>query len=303
MKFKQTGPLFLIALIWGCYYVASQKAVSGLSVFSVGVVIRFITLILLTIIMAARKQLKLLVQTRHVFKRLLLIGMLGFLLDLTAFIGLTLSPAGSGTALLKCDILFVNIISVLIYKQKFTKKDWLYTIIMLLGVMMVMKVDLLHFRLGGAGDIFFILSALFISINAFVIKSVQLDKNGAIEDNVVAFYNNIVTMFLFLITSLILGTLGQIRTLGQDTGTLLAVVLAGIGQTLIYVVYYYDLRRFPVWIVKVFLLLMPIVASLVELVLFGQTMSYQQCIGIGIVLAAGLGILVEQKHKTENGKI
>lgn len=303
MKFKQTGPLFLIALIWGCYYVASQKAVSGLSVFSVGVVIRFVTLILLTAIMAARKQLKLLVQTRHVFKRLLLIGLLGFLLDLTAFIGLTLSPAGSGTALLKCDILFVNIISVLIYKQKFTKKDWLYTIVMLLGVMMVMKVDLLHFRFGGAGDIFFILSALFISINAFVIKSVQLDKNGAIEDNVVAFYNNIVTMFLFLVTSLFLGTLGQITTLGENPGTLLAVVLAGIGQTLIYVVYYYDLRRFPVWIVKVFLLLMPIVASLVELVLFGQTMSLRQCLGIGVVLVAGLGLLMEQKYKAESGKI
>lgn len=299
MKLKQTGPLFLIALIWGCYYVASQKAVAGMSVFSVGVMVRLITLILLTIIMGVRGQLKLLLQTKAVLPRLLLIGLLGFLLDLTAFIGLTLSPAGSGTALLKCDILFVNLISVLVYKQRFTKKDWLFTIIMLLGVLTVMGVNPLHFRFSGVGDIFFILSALFISINAFVIKSVQLDKSGPVADNVIAYYNNIVTMILFLITSICLGTLGQIKTLADNHGTLLAVCLAGIGQTLIYEVYYYDLRRFPVWIVKVFLLLMPIVASFVCFVLFHETMGAMQYVGVAIVLLAGLGLLTEQKRKAE----
>jgi drug/metabolite transporter (DMT)-like permease len=299
MKIRQTTPLLLLALIWGCYFVASQKAVEGMSVFSVGVVVRFITLLLLTTIMWRKGQLGLLLKTHGVLKRLLLIGCLGFALDLTAFIGLTLSPAGSGTVLLKCDILFVNLISVLIYKERFTKRDWMYTLVMLFGVLMVMGINPLHFRFSGAGDIFFILSALFVSINAFVIKSIQLDKKNPTEDNVVAFYNNIVTMLLFTVTSIALGTFGQIFELGEHKNTLFAVLLAGVGQTLIYVVYYYNLRRFPVWIVKVFLLLMPIVSTVVSFLLFGQLMSGNQYAGMGVVLLGAFGVLIEQKRKSE----
>ena len=207
MKPKQIFPLILLAFIWGCYYVASQQAVKSMSVFTVGIVIRFLTMLLLLIIMGAKGELKLLFKVQGILPRLLLIGLLGFLLDLTAFVGLTLSPAGSGTALLKCDIIFVNLISAIIYKRRFSKFDWVYTLIMLFGVFMVMGVSITNFSFGNSGDIFFILSALFVSINAFVIKSVQLDKNNPAADNVIAFYNNFVTMLLFTITAVFMGTI------------------------------------------------------------------------------------------------
>lgn len=299
MKIKQTAPLLLLALIWGCYYVASQQAVAKMSVFTVGIVIRFITLILLLVIMFARKELKLLFCTKGALAKLFMIGTLGFLLDLTAFIGLTLSPAGSGTALLKCDIIFVSLISVIIYKEKFTKLDWAYTFLMLFGVLMVMDIDFSSFRLGNKGDIFFILSALFVSINAFLIKSVQLDKNHPIKDNVIAFYNNFITMVLFFAVAIIMGKLGQLRLLTEDKSLLTAALLAGLGQTLIYVVYYYNLKHYQVWIVKVFLLLMPVVAAILSFLLFGQTMVKNQYIGMIIVLAGAFGILIEQKKKSE----
>ncbi|SCP97958.1 DMT family transporter [Anaerobium acetethylicum] len=299
MKLKQTAPLLLLAVIWGCYYVASHRAVEGLSVFSVGIVIRFVTMLLLGSVMWKKGELPQLLKTKGVLKRLVLIGTLGFLLDITAFIGLTLSPAGSGTALLKCDILFVNIISVLIYKERFTKRDWLYTIVMLFGVLMVMGVDVTEFKLSGKGDIFFVLSALFVSINAFVIKSVQLDKKAPTIDNVVAFYNNFITMILFFGAAAVMGTLGQLTELSKNPGTFAAVLLAGVGQTLVYIVYYYNLRRFPVWIVKVFLLLMPIVSTIVSFILFGETLISNQYIGMMIVLAGAFGVLMEQKRKSK----
>ncbi|WP_238722737.1 DMT family transporter [Diplocloster agilis] len=297
IKPKQTLPLLLLALIWGSYYVASQKAVQGLSVFSVGIVIRFITLILLTLLMWKKGELKLLLHTKGVTARLILIGCLGFLLDLTAFIGLSLSAAGIGTALLKCDIIFVNLISVIIYKERFTKFDWAYTFVMLFGVFLVMGVDFGSFSLGGRGDIFFILSALFVSINAFVIKSVQLDKKNPVADNVIAYYNNIVTMILFTIATILMGRLGELKILIQDKSTLTAALLAGLGQTLVYIVYYYNLRRFPVWIVKVFLLLMPIVSTLICFLLFKEKLATMQLLGITVVLAGAFGILMEQKKK------
>jgi drug/metabolite transporter (DMT)-like permease len=299
MKAKHVALLVLQSVIWGCYYVASQKAVSEMSVFSVGILIRLLTLILLTAIMLFRGELKLLFRVKGILPRLILIGVMGFLLDLTAFIGLTLSPAGSGAALLKTDIIFVNLISVFIYKEKFTKLDWGYTIVMLFGVLMVMDIDFGNFSFGGKGDIFFILSALFVSINAFLIKGVQHDRKNPAADNVVAYYNNFVTMLLFITASCIMGTVGQISNLATNNGLFIAVLIAGIGQTSIYEVYYYNLRRNPVWIVKVFLLLMPIVAAVISYMVFGNNMVQKQYIGMLIVLLGAFGILLEQKKKND----
>lgn len=117
-------PLLILPVIWGSYYVASQKIIGYTSAFTAGVGIRFITMIFLTVIMYRRSELQKLTNTKGVLIRLLLIGTLGFLLDITAFIGLSLSSAASGTALLKCDVLMVNILSMIIYKQRFTWKAW-----------------------------------------------------------------------------------------------------------------------------------------------------------------------------------
>lgn len=290
------APLLILPVIWGSYYVASQKWVGYTSVFTSGVGIRLITLIFLTIIMIKRKEFGLIFKTHGVLPRLLLIGTLGFLLDLTAFIGLSMSSAASGTALLKCDVLMVNIMSMIIYKQRFTIKAWLCTVVMLIGVFLVMGIDFASFQIGDPGNIFFLLSAFFVSCNAFVIKSVQLDPKNPTCDDVVAYYNNFVTLIYFTITALIMNTLGQFGVVTQDPFAALALLLAGLGQTLIYVVYYYNLRNYPVWLVKTFLLFMPVVASFITFVLFHEVMVLPQYVGVAVVILGAMGILMESKH-------
>lgn len=297
MKVKDLAPLVLLALIWGAYYVASQSAVEIMSVFSVGIVIRLLTMVLLTARMGMKKELSSLFQVKGIFKKLILIGIMGFLLDLTAFIGLTLSPAGAGTALLKTDILFVALISMFIYKQKFSGREWICTAVMLFGVLLVMDIDILHFSIGGKGSILFILSALFVSVNAFLIKSVQRDKKNPVSNDVIAYYNNFVTMCFFIAAAIVTGTLGQLQMFGTNTFVTIALLLAALGQTGIYIVYYYNLNRFPVWLVKVVLLLMPVVSALISFVLFGERLGARQCMGIAVVMLGALGILLEQKKK------
>lgn len=290
------APLLILPVIWGSYYIVSQRLVGYTSVFTSGVAIRFFTMILLTVIMWKKGELKLLLRTQGVWPRLLLIGTFGFLLDLTAFIGLSMSSAASGSALLKCDILMVNVLSMIIYKQRFSWKAWVSTFIMLIGVFMVMGIDFTTFQIGDPGNIFFLLSALFVSLNAFVIKSVQLDKHNPACDDVVAYYNNFVTMIYFTITSLVMGTFGQLGLILEQGDVALTWILAGLGQTLIYVVYYYNLRNYEVWLVKTFLLLMPLVSTFLTFVLFGERMVLMQYVGIAVLILGALGILMDQKH-------
>ena len=294
---KGLTPLLILPVIWGSYYVASQKWVGYTSVFTSGVGIRLVTFVLLTVIMAKRGELSLLFQTKGVLKRLLLIGTLGFLLDLTAFIGLSMSSAASGTALLKCDVLMVNVMSMIIYKQRFSWKAWGCTLVMLFGVFLVMGIDFTSFEIGNPGNIFFLLSAFFVSCNAFVIKSVQLDAHNPTCDDVVAYYNNFVTLLYFAAASIIMRTLGQFSVVTREPWAALALALAGLGQTLIYVVYYYNLRNYPVWLVKTFLLFMPLVSTVITFVLFGEVMVATQYAGMAVVIAGALGILLEQKHQ------
>ena len=141
MKGKSVLPVLLLAVIWGTYYVASQQTVAGMSVFSMGVYIRLIVMGILTVLMAIRGQLKLLLQVRYVWPRLVAIGVLGFLLDATAFVGLSLGSASTGTALLKCDILMVAVISAVIYKTRLTWRQWACMVVMLLGVFVTMGLD------------------------------------------------------------------------------------------------------------------------------------------------------------------
>lgn len=298
MNKKKLIPLLALPVIWGSYYVASHEALAIMSVFSVGIVIRAITMVLLTVLMGVKGQLRSLFRVKYVWKWLCMIGLMGFLLDTTAFIGLQLSPAGIGTALLKCDILFVNLISVIVYKERFTAMDWLLSLVMLLGVFLVLDIDFAHLDLFNLGNIFFILSALFVSINAFLIKEAQRHPKNPVSDNVIAYYNNFITLVLFTCAAAVTGQIKELGHLTENSYLMWALLASGLGQTLIYIVYYYDLRRNPVWIVKVILLLMPIVSAVLGLVLFGDTMSAVQCLGLVIVLTGALCILVTH-HRRE----
>lgn len=293
--------LLVLPVIWGSYYVASHCALAYMSTFSVGVAIRGLTLILLTAIMAFRHELGSLFRLKYIWKWLMAIGLMGFLLDTTAFIGLRLSPAGIGTALLKCDVLFVNLISAWLYKEKFTKADWILTFVMLFGVFLVLGIDFKHLELFNAGNIFFILSALFVSVNAFLIKNVQHHPVNPGSDMVIAYYNNLVTMILFLLVAVPSGQMREFSRIAENSSLMWALLLSGLGQTMIYVVYYHNLRHNPVWLVKVILLLMPIFSAFVGLVLFGETMTAVQLLGVVIVLAGAMLTLI-LNHKKEAAK-
>lgn len=282
------GSLVLLSIIWGFYYVSTQRATKVLDSYNVGIGIRLITLILLTVLMKINKQFKEIFRVKGVVLKLILIGVLGYLLDFTAFMGLKLSSVGSGTALLKLDIFFVVIISSLIYKEKIRKKEMFFMVVMLIGVLILLELDLNNILKSGIGSIFFILSALFVAINAFIIQKVQKES---ISNNVIAFYNNFVTLILFTITSLITGRFNLLSNILINKKLFLTILISGVGQTLVYIFYYRNLKVSPVWVVKTFLLLIPIVSTLLSALLFGELIDIKQILGIIIILLGAFGIL------------
>ncbi len=291
--------LLTLSLVWGSYYVANRVSLQYLSPFFVGLVVRAVTFLLLIILMTFKRQVKELFKVKGILSKLLLIGVLGFSLDITAFIGLRLSSAANGAVLLKADVLFANLITIFFLKERFSYRDWLYTGGVLLGVGLVVNIDLVNFRFEGIGDIFFLLSAFFVSLNAFVIKSVQLDRVNPASDNVVAFYNNFITMGIFSIIFFLSDKGASLPTVRENSFLVLPLLYAGAMQTFIYLLYYFNLRRLPVWLVKITLLMMPVFATIISFLLLKEGLKLIQVLGMIIVLMCTAGIIIEQKRKKE----
>lgn len=294
---KKYGLVILLALIWSTHYTVVNIANKEVHPFTVGMVIRFFTFLLLTIALLKRGELKDLLHIKGVWWKLICIGILGYLLDATSFMGFQVSDANTGTILLKTDVLMANVISVVVLKEKFTKKDWLFSITMLVGVAFVLGINPAHMKLD-AGSLFFILSAFFVTLNAFTIKSVQKDKNR-VSNNVIAYYNNFITMVLFAVSALIAGVEGQVSIMGEKKEIGLCLAVGGVMQFLIYMVYYKCLDNLPVWIVKVILLLVPMFTLVYSMILFGQKPGLTHLVGTLIIIGSAVGIIYEQKCKAE----
>ena len=115
---KRGVSLALMVLVWAGYYLASKYLV-GLtgSPYLTGMLLRASALVIYTLILLISGGLSELVKIKRVWHILLIIGVLGFALDLFANIGFKYSSASTGTALLKLDVLMTNATSAIMASQ------------------------------------------------------------------------------------------------------------------------------------------------------------------------------------------
>ncbi len=287
---------FLIAgmiLSWAIYYAVSKVMVAWTgSPALAGLLLRGAALGFLTAQLLIDGAFQRLFHQGKAVLLLCLIGAFGFLLDLFANLGYQGGSLAAGTALLKTDVLMVNLVTVALYHRKLYASDWAGTLIMLAGVLMVLGVDVrgIHFRVQ---DGFFLLSAACVTVNAFLIKAAQERYHE--DADMISYYNNAVVLVLF-------GAMAAMQ--GQPLPDALPenfwwfVALGGLAQTGIYFFYYRNLKRCEVWVVKLYLLLMPIVSTLIGAVFLNEQLTVTRLVGIGVVLAGAAVILLRDKlHK------
>ncbi|MGI6702188.1 MAG: DMT family transporter [Christensenellales bacterium] len=289
---KRGVSLALMVLVWAGYYLASKYLV-GLtgSPYLTGMLLRASALVIYTLILLISGGLSELVKIKRVWHILLIIGVLGFALDLFANIGFKYSSASTGTALLKLDVLMTNVTSAIIFHKRLKLTDWLFTAVMLSGVIMTLDIDIKTLRFNYY-DLFFVLSAAAVTANAFIIKYAQSKYN--VPSDTIGYYNNFIALTLFTAAVIISGD--GLRGL-IDYKISGIIVLGGLMQCLIYIFYYYNLKRREVWIVKIILLLVPVVTALFSVMFLDEKLNLIKCAGIIAVLGGAVGILINKKEK------
>ena len=285
-----------MVISWSIYYAVSKVMVNATgSALLAGFLLRSAALVFLTIqLLADGSFSRLFHQGKAVFI-LVLIGVFGFLLDLFANLGYANGSLSIGTALLKTDVLMVNLATVFLYKKKLYFSDWVGTVIMLIGVLLVLGVDFDGMELH-VTDLYFLLSAACVTANAFIIKAAQEKYHE--DADMISYYNNLVVLLLFGLSAAAAGHfkpgwLDNVKNLWW------LIALGGLAQTGIYFFYYRNLKHFEVWIVKLYLLLMPVVSCFIGVFFLHEELTPKKLLGILVVLAGAAVILMRGKINHE----
>lgn len=293
---KYTLMIAGMVISWSIYYAVSKVMVNATgSALLAGFLLRSAALVFLTIqLLADGSFSRLFHQGKAVFI-LVLIGVFGFLLDLFANLGYANGSLSTGTALLKTDVLMVNLATVFLYKKKLYFSDWVGTVIMLIGVLLVLGVDFDGMELH-VTDLYFLLSAACVTANAFIIKAAQEKYHE--DADMISYYNNLVVLLLFGLSAAAAGHfkpgwLDNVKNLWW------LIALGGLAQTGIYFFYYRNLKHFEVWIVKLYLLLMPVVSCFIGVFFLHEELTPKKLLGILVVLAGAAVILMRGKINHE----
>ena len=296
-KARNAGLIGGMVVAWSVYYAVSKILVDATgSALLTGFLLRSAALLFLT------AQLLLSGGFARLFRQggsvwiLLLIGLFGFLLDLFANLGYAGGNLSTGTALLKTDVLMVNLVTVILLKKRLYASDWLGTAVMLLGVLLVLGVDFRGFALN-VYDLFFLLSAACVTANAFIIKAAQ--ERRQVDADTISYYNNFVVLLLFAGSAALTGELRPAAAAGALPGFWPLVLLGGLAQTGIYFFYYRNLRRHEVWVVKLWLLLMPVLSCLIGVFFLHETLTPLKLLGVAVVLLGAALLLLRARLHPE----
>ena len=289
MKEELKYTLMVIGMVvaWSIYYAVSKILVDATgSALLAGFLLRSAALLFLTAQLLANGNLRALFRQGRTVLILIVIGVFGFLLDLFANLGYAGGSLSTGTALLKTDVLMVNLATVILYHKRLYLSDWLGTLIMLFGVLLVLGVDFGGMTLR-VTDLYFLLSAACVSANAFIIKEAQEKYHK--DTDMISYYNNAVVLLLFAGSAALHGDFHL--PLPAFRGFWPLVFLGGLAQTGIYFFYYRNLKHFDVWLVKLYLLLMPVLSCFIGVFFLGEELTGKKLLGILVVLAGAAVIL------------
>ncbi len=295
---KYTLMVVGMVVSWSIYYAVSKIVVDATgSALLAGFLLRTAALVFLTLQLLLDGSFSRLFHQGKAVLILVTIGVFGFLLDLFANLGYAGGSLSTGTALLKTDVLMVNLVTVILCHKKLYVSDWLGTLVMLAGVLLVLGVDFGGMELHPT-DLFFLLSAACVTANAFIIKAAQEKYHE--DADMISYYNNFVVLLLFGSTA---AAAGQIRPAAMDFSPAFwaLIALGGLAQTGIYFFYYRNLKHFEVWLVKLYLLLMPVLSCFIGIFFLNESLTAKKMLGILVVLA-GAAVILQRGRINHEGR-
>ncbi|MEW6360191.1 MAG: DMT family transporter [Planctomycetota bacterium] len=293
----------ILSLIWAIFFISHRVLVHqmGIPVIIAGFWTRVIGISLLFTTIVLHRELREFIHPGKLLKFALLIGAGAFGINLCALIGFKFTDASSGAIIQKTDILFTLIASHFLLREKMYRSDWMGTLLMILGTVVLLWEKILHMAPSLIGDSLLLLSAVLLTANAFIIKM----KLGPMSHRVIATYNSSVTLSGFailLLAGMLWGDLESPAMVFRAWPSALMAILAGGSIAGLFLLYYRALARLPFWLVRVLLLFTPVWSVAIEYAFLDKKLLLHEIPGIMVILAGAALIVLshDRRHRAES---
>ncbi|NQU39845.1 MAG: DMT family transporter [Lentisphaerae bacterium] len=284
--------LAIAILAWGLEYPLMKSVSAELGPMATGAVMFSVAAFLLGAQLAVRGTFRReRLPDRQTLGRLLLIGLIGFLLNAAVLLAVRMTSVTNVATLARTDVLFSLLLAAFIFREKVDRSAWWTTPLMLAGIYLLTGIVTRPFGMGNGGDALVLLSAFLVALNAYIIRHTA----QRVDPTLIGFVNTATNSALFVVAALLVPphSAGMLA-LGVAFAHPVALELGCIAA-IFFASYYIALRALPVWRVRLLMLMIPVVAALAGTFWLDENITAIEAMGMALICAGAAGAVLPKR--------
>ena len=290
-EMKKLLIFLVLTIIWSSNSILNEFAAKNIGVFASNFILRAFTFVSLFVVYIIRKKKNPFLMFAKNWKSILLFSATNLAVDLSSWIGLQYSSSLNANALNKLNIVVTMVINIIFFKQKVHPMQIVSCVGLVVGGVMVCYSEAITFNVF---DLLFILSMLVDVISVFLIKHF-LKKMDNMEPIDLAMFVNMITGAVFIVPAF---ATGNILSLGGMDGTQIALFsLMGVINTVLLCLYYYVIKLYDLFEVKMYLIGVTILTAILSVIFFERVLSAINIVGIALVVLSTFGYNLADKRR------
>lgn len=230
---------------------------------------------------------------------LLLFGCVACVMHFCRKWGLAETSSTTAAVVERSEVVFVFIFSYLLLKKPVRPIGWLGTALVLYGTIRVAMVGSTELDFNPLGVAALAVVGLTIAVNALLVKT----KFTGIPNELIILGSMTVQLVVFSTVVPGAGLLGEVRAMVDAPLVIGLVALGSVVWGVRLVVYYYALKRAPMWAVRILTLTGLPVATLADLLVLRAPVTGAHVVGLVAAMGgAALVIVAEKGQRLHNGE-
>ncbi len=223
---------------------------------------------------------------------LVLMCLVSALLNFALFNALKWTTATNHAILYRLDTILVVLIGSVLGIERIGWKEFMLLPLMLLGIALLAEVGRSGFQVHWAGDLLVITAAAAFAVNAFVNRHIV----QTMEPESMAVYNIAAGSLGFVVVSITEGEWAWLARGAPSLGAWLILVVLGLLIAGFVPAYYLLLRHVPVWKLRTWMLIVPLLVAGADWLVWGTRLTGWQWLGTALLLG-GLAALIRLERR------
>lgn len=229
------------------------------------------------------------------FGWLLLFASFASVIFYTKSLGVDLTTATTGALVIRLELAIVFVLSYVVLKTRVTAAGWVGTVLLFLGTMSALGVSFGDLTFAPLGIAALIIAAVLTAGNAIIIKL----HFGKLPSEMPALASCVCQTLFFSIILLSTGKFTATFASLANPRVAIEALILGLLTAGSLILYYFSMKRIPMWTCRILSLIGPVVAVLGDHFWLGTVITRGQLIGLTTVLCGATLVIISSR---ENGR-